>query len=100
MKKWLLAFMVLTSLGLGSCAIEDCVVGTVRFTNISSNPYDLYLNGNFYTEMPGNSFLEVDLYEGMHSVYVEQVSGYLLFPTTASNSISVFGCDETEWVFP
>lgn len=100
MKKLALAFIVLVSLGLGSCTIEDCVIGTVRFTNISSNPYDLYIDGDFYTEMPGNSFLEVDLYEGMHSAYVEQVSGFLLFPTTSSANISVFGCDETEWVFP
>lgn len=78
----------------------SCTTGTVRFTNASNNPYDLYVDNEYQFRINGNTFSELDLLEGQRQVKVEQVSGFILFPTILENTISVFGCQESEWVFP
>lgn len=84
-----------------SCSKEDdCLSGTVRFSNTSDNPYNLFIDGTFQQEIPGNTFIELDLLEGQHSATAEQVSGYLLFPTIRETTLNVFGCQEIGWVFP
>lgn len=77
-----------------------CTTGTVRFTNTSNNPYDLYVDNEYQFRINGNTFSDLDLLEGQRQVKVEQVSGFILFPTILENTISVFGCQESEWVFP
>jgi hypothetical protein len=79
---------------------DDCLTGKVRLTSLSDHPYDLYLDGAFSRRIQGNTFVEIDLIEGQHRAKVEQVSGYLLFPTVRETTLNVFGCKETEWVFP
>jgi hypothetical protein len=55
--------------------------GLIKFTNNSSNPYDVYVNGTLVHEMDGNS-VESDYHvEGTYTIRVLQVSGYLLTPT-------------------
>lgn len=86
-----------------SCSKDDidtCLTGTIRFTNTSSNPYDLWVDGNYQFRLSGNTFREIDLTEGQHSANVEQVSGYLIYPTTRETTLNVYGCQEREWVFP
>ncbi|MCB9282938.1 MAG: hypothetical protein H6563_02605 [Lewinellaceae bacterium] len=96
-----LSFFILTALLTTACQKEEeCLTGKVRFTNTSSNPYNLFIDGSFEIQMPGNSFRELDLLEGQHAARVEQVSGYILYPTIVNQTLNVFGCQEIEWVFP
>lgn len=97
----LIFFLTVSSFLLTSCEKEDaCLTGTVRFTNTSANPYDLYIDNEFKSSISGNNFQEFDLLEGQHSGRVEQVSGYVFFPTIVENNLNVFGCQEIGWVFP
>ena len=95
-----LLFLICIAL-LCSCNKEDeCLDATVRFTNNSSNPYNLFIDGVFQKEISGNTFFELDLLEGQHTASVEQVSGFILFPTIKETTLNVFGCQEIGWVFP
>lgn len=62
-----------------------CVLGktgTLKFTNLSSNPYDVYLNGTLTIQnMPGGVVREYTAPIGNYSIRVLQKSGYLLYPT-------------------
>lgn len=99
--KFLFLISAVFSVSLFSCKKDDpCITGTVRFTNTSNNPYDLFVDNEFQLQINGNTFGELDLLEGQRQVRVEQVSGFLLFPTILEESISVFGCQESEWIFP
>ena len=104
MKKFNTFFIMLFALILlliSSCSKDEpCLTGTIRFTNISSNPYNVYINGSYETRISGKTSQELTLFEGRQSVRVEQVSGFLLFPTVVNENLSVFGCQETSWVFP
>jgi len=87
-----------------SCSKEElpplCDEGTLRLTNISSNPYMYYLNGAYQATLKGNTFQEFEILEGKHTIRLVQESGYLLFPSIKESSVSVFGCKESELVFP
>lgn len=101
MKKLLLMSMVSLSILLSiGCEKDLCLTGTARFTNTSNNPYELWIDGEFQRQVSGNTFVEFDLLEGNHTIYVKQISGFLLFPTERTGNISVFGCQEVEWIFP
>ena len=101
MKKVTILMIFLTMLPFIACKKEaPCTTGTVRFTSTSANPYNLYIDGVFKKQIPGNTFSELELTEGSHQVKVEQVSGFILFPTIKEGVISVFGCQELEWIFP
>ena len=99
MKKIVIFLILFSATLLVSCG-EDCTHGEVRFTNISSNPYDLYIDDVYETTIPGNSFIERNIVEGQHTGRVEQVSGFLLFPTIVTETLNVYGCQQSEWVFP
>jgi len=100
MKKFHLPILFLLLLFSTSCLQDECSEGTVKFTNNSTNPYNLLINGEFKEELPGGSFYEIELPEGQHNARAEQVSGFLLFPTVKEKTLNVFGCQETQWVFP
>ena len=58
--------------------------GLIKFTNNSSNPYDVYVNGTLVHEMSGKS-VESDYHlEGTYTIRVLQVSGYVFTPTDES----------------
>ena len=93
--------LIISQFILFSCTKEEeCLEGTVRFSNISENPYDLFIDGEFQMKLNGNAFTEIKLLEGKHMGRVEQVSGYLLFPTIVERELNVFGCQESQWIFP
>jgi len=93
--------LVVSSFLTASCDNEEeCLAATVRFTNTSMNPYDLYIDDAYTLRISGSTFQEFDLLEGQHEARVEQVSGFILFPTIVENTLNVFGCQESEWVFP
>lgn len=93
--------LILGAMTFYSCEKDDpCLNATVRFTNTSSSPYDLKVDGDFIQRLSGNTFTEVELFEGRRNVRLEQVSGFILFPTIVETTMSVFGCQEQELVFP
>ena len=79
---------------------EFCEGGTLRLTCISNNPYDVWIDNIFAITLSGNSFVEYSIYEGTHSVHVEQVSGYILWPTIEDYNVSIYDCQDSEVVFP
>ena len=79
---------------------EFCTGGTLRLTCISSNPYDVWIDGIFALTLNGGSFIEYTLVEGTHTVHVEQVSGYLLWPTIEDYNVYIYDCQDSEVVFP
>lgn len=56
--------------------------GTLKFTNTSSNPYRIYINGVSTSDLPGGSIL-YKYYKpiGAYTLRVLQLSGYALYPT-------------------
>lgn len=80
--------------------VDNCLTGTVRFTNTSNNPYDLYINNDYRFRLSGNTFREIDLAVGQYTARAEQVSGFIFFSTIVETELNVFGCQESEWVFP
>lgn len=101
MKQLSFSLILLSVMLFSTCKKDDpCTTGSVRFTNTSTNPYDLYVDDQFQIRISGNTFTELDFPEGQIRVRVEQVSGFILFPTMKEGRISVFGCQENEWVFP
>jgi hypothetical protein len=99
----LLAFtLVFISLGFISCGDYgySCKTAKIRFTCTSSNPYDLWIDDVYKTEIPGNSYVEYDLTEGIHTFRYRQVSGYILYPTEGEYDITVSGCVDAEYIIP
>jgi hypothetical protein len=74
--------------------------GLINFTNNSSNPYDVYVNGTLVHEMNGNS-VESDYHiEGTYTIRVLQVSGYLFTPTDETFTGNVVCGGTLNVVFP
>lgn len=95
--------LFLTSLFLSSCSkdeTESCNEATVRFSCTSSNPYNLYIDNVFQIQLKGGESKTYTIKEGTHKFYAEQVSGYLLFPTTKEENVAIFGCESYTWTFP
>ena len=56
--------------------------GTLTFSNISSNPYDVYINGVLQiTNMAGGTTQSYTAAIGSYSIRILQKSGYLISPT-------------------
>ncbi len=56
--------------------------GTLKFTNTSSNPYRIYINGVSTSDLPGGSIINIiNLPIGAYTLRVLQLSGYALYPT-------------------
>jgi len=69
--------------------------GFVTFKNVSSNPYNLYLNGDFIQTIAGNSSESFLIELGTHRFKAIQKSGYLLYPTeNIRNAIINNPCEE------
>jgi len=96
-------FLTLIIVSLLACSkdeTEGCTKAQVRFTCISNNPYSLYIDGVYKTQVNGNSFVNYYLSEGNHTYKAEQVSGYILYPTVRNTTAYVTGCVDSEWIFP
>ncbi len=81
-------FLTLASASLfTSCS--KLVNGELRFSNNSANPYNCYVDGGFKFKLNGNNSKDIDVKEGEHTVRVEQVSGYLVYPTILNWNVTV-----------
>lgn len=93
------ALMLLFSVALlASCTKDD--TGTVRFSNNSSNPYELFINGESKGEFGGLTWRNFDLDAGSYTLKATQVSGYILFPTVKEGQITLKAGESLEWSFP
>lgn len=71
--------------------------GTIQFINNSQNPYDVFVDGTHVFQQSGKTTRDHSVSAGSHKVKVQQVSGYVLYPTvkeyepnvTASENIVV-----------
>ncbi|HNQ67844.1 MAG TPA: hypothetical protein PKN32_05665 [Bacteroidales bacterium] len=84
--------------------IEPCEAnrtGQLILNNNSTNPYDVYFNGQYQFRMSGGSSKNVDIKEGKCSIYVKQVSGYAFYPTEVTKELSnVERCQKYRVAFP
>jgi hypothetical protein len=83
-----------------SVDLPDCTKATVRFNNLSINPYNVYVDGTFRAKLDGNKYKDFELSAGDHVAKVEQVSGYLLFPTVYNWNFTLVGCNDISYSFP
>lgn len=107
MKKivFILAFVALLAGCKKSEPLADCEVnktGSIKVVNSSANPYRLYVDGTFYGNVPGNANFTIETIGAGAGkfVFVEQISGYLVFPSTFQNSLTVNQCTTSEFYFP
>lgn len=79
---------------------DPCPTGKVVMVNNSSNPYDIFVNGAKDTQQPGKSKGTLTLAKGNYVIKVQQVSGYIAYPTVKEYNISLSGCDEKTISYP
>ena len=64
--------------------------GTISIINNSSNPYEIYVNGNDYVRLEGNHNIKLNnVKAGSYSIRVLQLSGYILSPTDKTYTVNV-----------
>ena len=72
-----------------TCAKEEVTpTFNLRFTNISNNPYLVEIDGTSLV-LPGNKFRDYELELGTYAWKATQQSGYILFPTVRSGTITL-----------
>lgn len=94
-----LAFSLIFTIALLMGCTKD-ETGTVRFKNNSSNPYELFINGESKGEFSGGTWRNFYLDPGVYTLKAEQVSGFVLFPTVKNGQITVESGESLEWSFP
>ena len=114
MKKQILFILLLVVIvSINSCKKDsssssnqsDCEkykYGTITVSNSSSNPYDLYVNDIYTTTIAGKGITDkIQVNEGNNiKFFVQQVSGYVLYPTTKTTNINVVRCTDYTWQIP
>ena len=96
----LLSIILLTAIGCSKDEAEMQTKGKIRFTCTSDNPYKAYIDGSYKGNIPGNSFDEYYVEPGEHTCKVEQISGYVFYPTVQTADFVVSAGSEYEFVFP
>lgn len=77
--------------------------GYFAFDNNSKDAYDIFVNGTYYKQMPGNTYTTkwIKYPAGKsYTIKVQQVSGYLFTPTVKSYNVTLNQCDEKTISFP
>lgn len=100
MKQIFLLLSITTILFSGSGCQKNATAGKVRFTNNSSNPYTVYLDGTIKGTVNGNYSQDYSTTLGAHTARVVQNSGYLLYPTDKSYSVTVTSSVMAQVSFP
>ncbi len=102
---FLLSIGIFQSCDSSNDNLEPCEVnktGTLTISNSSSNPYDVYIDNVFKGRLAGGTISQkITVDEGNGRVfYAEQVSGYLLFPTTKTSTTNIIRCNDYTWQIP
>ena len=103
--KRLITVLMAAAIGLSSCtkttnSTGSNDTGTIRYTNQSSNPYTIYLDGTSKGSLDGGKYTEFTVYKGDHSTKAEQISGYVVYPTVRTGTVTIAGGDSKEFIFP
>jgi hypothetical protein len=86
---------------LTECQKEN--VGYMAFQNKSNDAYDVWINNEYYRQIPANSHETVFKKYPAGKVYrikVQQVAGYVVNPTVKNFEITLNQCDEKQIHFP
>lgn len=77
-------------------------ISTITISNSSPHPYDFYVDDVHQIRLGGNQISqEITINEGnSRKLYAEQVSGYLIYPTTKTNYFNVLRCSDYSWQIP
>ncbi|MEG2070190.1 MAG: hypothetical protein RR034_02300 [Bacteroidales bacterium] len=81
--------------------VEFSCNGSIILKCLSTNPYSVTINDRWKYTLQGKETLTVTGFEkGFYSISVEQLSGYILYPTTATYT-GTMSCNGTlSCVFP
>lgn len=63
--------------------------GKLKMVNQSEDPYMIYIDGAYQTNIDGRTYKEFTLAEGDHTVRVLQISGYAIFATDETYNITI-----------
>ena len=78
-------------------------IGYIKFSNTSSDAYDVFVNNVHYKQQPGNtvsgSWLKYAAGK-QYNIKVQQVSGYIFTPTVRNYTVTLNQCDEKTVTFP
>lgn len=69
------------------CQIKN--IGTVNVINKSTNPYDLYQNGEFITTIKGKSEFNLKVGIGQSNFRAIQKSGFMMYPTENKRTVKI-----------
>jgi hypothetical protein len=73
------------------CQVNN--LGTLKVKNNMNHPYDVFVNSAYRGTVPSKGERSYDdLTAGTYSVYYEQSSGYILYPTTFNQSVTIVRC--------
>jgi hypothetical protein len=92
--------IILVSFFVFSCAsdpvkpaCETNNTGTLKVLNVnSSNPYAIYVDGDYKGIANGGSSLTVEIKAGTYPIRAIQQSGYIVFPSVYNSSVTVPRC--------
>lgn len=76
--------------------------GTITLTSNSKNKYSVTISGSSSSsfDMNGKETKSYDATPGSVKIYVKQLEGYALYPTTKETTIKVEQCKSYSWSFP
>lgn len=63
--------------------------GTIQIAHDSTNPYDVYIDGEWVGKLSSKGVFRFSVTTGNHQVRVVQSSGYLMYPTQGTTSVYV-----------
>jgi len=66
--------------------------GKYEFENKSNHPYNLFINGKFIKRMESNAVSIFNIPSGSCAIKVEQVTGFLVYPTVKEVNIKIENC--------
>ena len=83
--------------------ISSCLKsgGSIKIINNSDNPYSITLNGTSKGTINGHETKNlVSITAGTYTITVTQLSGYLIYPSVYSTSLTLENGKTYNWSFP
>lgn len=79
---------------------NPCLEATIIYSNVSSDPYLIYLDGDHIATVQGNQSVDARIERGAHVLRAIQESGFTLFPIDTTSTVYLDGCDSVKFTFP
>lgn len=67
----------------------DSTKGKLTLISTTSDPYSIYIDGNYQCVIQGKNEKSFDLEEGVHTYRYYQQSGYIFYPTDETVSVKI-----------